>query len=242
MIVRCSGESAPRHFAQHRAAMLVRPGCFGIGSGIARVHFFWGRRGVAPAPQFLERLEARNRKQPGRRSGAPLKLVRMPPNREKNLAGEVVGARRIADEAQDEAIDARLVAREQDVHREPVAGCDPRDQRGVRHVRSRARRRRDDQRISSLSLTSDQPMNAERFIPWIQDVTQNFGMDILRMKGIIAMKDDDQRFVIQGVHMLIEGDRQRPWKTGEKRESRLIFIGRNLPKDLLKQGFEACRA
>jgi G3E family GTPase len=99
-----------------------------------------------------------------------------------------------------------------------------------------------DQRIASLSLTSDRPMNSERFIPWIQDVTQNFGMDILRMKGIIAMKNDDERFVIQSVHMLIEGNRQRPWKTGEKRESRLVFIGRNLPKDLLKQGFEACRA
>jgi G3E family GTPase len=99
-----------------------------------------------------------------------------------------------------------------------------------------------DQRIKSLSLTSEQPMEPKRFIPWIQDVTQNFGMDILRMKGIIAMKGDEQRFVIQGVHMLIEGDRQRPWKPGEKRDSRLVFIGRDLPADELKQGFEACRA
>src|SRR6266446_9648164 len=76
----------------------------------------------------------------------------------------------------------------------------------------------------------------------IEDVTQNFGIDILRMKGIIAMKGDDERFVIQGVHMLIEGNRQRPWKTGEKRESRLVFIGRDLPKDELTRGFEACRA
>jgi hypothetical protein len=65
----------------------------------------------------------------------------MPPNREKDLAGEVVGARRIADEAQDETIDAGLVAREQRVHGEPVAGCDPGNQRGVRHVTSRARQR-----------------------------------------------------------------------------------------------------
>jgi hypothetical protein len=98
-------------------------------------------RGVAPTPQFGECLEACNRKQPGRRSSAPPKLVRIPPNREKNLAGEVVGARGIADETQDEAIDARLVAGEQGVHGEPVAGCNPRDQRGVRHVTWRARRR-----------------------------------------------------------------------------------------------------
>ena len=71
---------------------------------------------------------------------------------------------------------------------------------------------------------------------WIEDITQRFGADILRMKGIIAMKDDDERFVIQGVHMLIEGGHQRPWKPGDNRESRLVFIGRGLPRDLLKQG------
>jgi G3E family GTPase len=98
-----------------------------------------------------------------------------------------------------------------------------------------------DDEIASLSLTTDQAINPAKFIPWIQHITQIFGMDILRMKGIIAMQDDDQRFVVQGVHMLIEGDSQRPWKAGEKRESRLVFIGRDLPKDILKQGFEACR-
>ena len=77
---------------------------------------------------------------------------------------------------------------------------------------------------------------------WIEDVTQRFGTDILRMKGIIAMQDDDQRFVIQGVHMLIKGDHQRPWKPGETRESQLVFIGRDLPRDMLRQGFEACPA
>jgi G3E family GTPase len=60
------------------------------------------------------------------------------------------------------------------------------------------------------------------------------------MKGIIAMNDDDERFVIQGVHMLIEGGAQRPWKPDEKRDSRLVFIGRGLPKERLKVEFEAC--
>jgi G3E family GTPase len=98
-----------------------------------------------------------------------------------------------------------------------------------------------DDEIASLSLTTDQAINPAKFIPWIQHITQIFGMDILRMKGIIAMQDDDWRFVVQGVHMLIEGESQRPWKAGEKRESRLVFIGRDLPKDILKVGFEACR-
>jgi G3E family GTPase len=98
-----------------------------------------------------------------------------------------------------------------------------------------------DDEIASLSLTTDQAINPAKFIPWIQHITQIFGMDILRMKGIIAMQDDDQRFVVQGVHMLIEGESQRPWKADERRESRLVFIGRDLPKDILKLGFEACR-
>jgi G3E family GTPase len=98
-----------------------------------------------------------------------------------------------------------------------------------------------DEDIGSLCLTADQPLDPNRFIPWIQKVTQDIGADILRMKGIIAMKDDDQRFVIQGVHMLIEGAPQRPWKLNEKRDSRLVFIGRGLPKGMLKQGFESCR-
>src|SRR5215470_20432452 len=80
----------------------------------------------------------------------------MPPNREKNLASEIVGARRIADETQDEAVDARLVAREQGVHREPVAGCDPRDQRGVWHVAARAPRRHE-------ASTGGSPVNSGRF-------------------------------------------------------------------------------
>src|SRR6476660_6095807 len=85
------GRERAQALAQHRAAMLVRPGCFGIGSGIVCVRLFQVGRGVAPAPQLVERLEARNRKQPGRRSRTPPKLVRTSPDREKDLAGEVVG-------------------------------------------------------------------------------------------------------------------------------------------------------
>lgn len=72
-------------------------------------------------------------------------------------------------------------------------------------------------------------------------ITQKFGIDMLRMKGILAFKGDEHRFVVQAVHMLLEGDHQRPWKEGEKRVSRLVFIGRNLPKDLIEDGFLKCR-
>jgi G3E family GTPase len=96
--------------------------------------------------------------------------------------------------------------------------------------------------IGSLSLVADRPMKPNRFVSWIQDVTQRYGTDILRMKGIASMEDDDRQFVVQSVHMLIEGGSQRPWKEMEPRQTRLVFIGRDLPKDLLRQGFEACCA
>ena len=95
-----------------------------------------------------------------------------------------------------------------------------------------------DDHVSSLSLATDQPLDPDKFLPWIQEIVRTLGIDILRMKGIMAFRDDPDRFVVQSVHMLLEGDRQRPWKTGEARSSRLVFIGRNLPKDVLRSGFE----
>ncbi len=60
-----------------------------------------------------------------------------------------------------------------------------------------------DDGIASLSLVADRPMKPNRFVSWIQNVTQRFGPDILRMKGIASIEDDDRQFVVQSVHMLI---------------------------------------
>ncbi|KKB12272.1 cobalamin biosynthesis protein CobW [Devosia geojensis] len=99
-----------------------------------------------------------------------------------------------------------------------------------------------DEDVTSISLISDKPLDANRFSGWLRLMTQTYGTDILRLKGIIALKDNPERFVVQGVHMLLEGDYQRPWKDDEKRQSRLVFIGRNLPVETLREGFEQCRA
>ena len=85
-------------------------------------------------------------------------------------------------------------------------------------------------------------MQSEKFLSWINDITQTDGNDILRLKGIIAFDNDDDRYVVQGVHMIVEGDHQRPWKDGEKHESRLVFIGRKLKQADLQAGFDACKA
>ena len=95
--------------------------------------------------------------------------------------------------------------------------------------------------IGSISLRGGE-LDPNRFFPWIEQITQAFGPDILRLKGIIALKGDPERYVVQGVHMIIEGNHQRAWRDGEARESRLVFIGRKLETDLLKAGFAACQA
>ncbi|MBB6012054.1 G3E family GTPase [Aquamicrobium lusatiense] len=95
--------------------------------------------------------------------------------------------------------------------------------------------------VQSVSLRGGE-MDPKKFFPWIEKVTQLEGPNILRLKGIVAFRDDPDRYVIQGVHMIIEGDHQRAWKDGEKHESRLVFIGRELDAERLKKSFEACQA
>jgi len=99
-----------------------------------------------------------------------------------------------------------------------------------------------DDHISSFSLVTEDPLDPQKVLPWVQMIVQRLGVDILRMKGILSFKNDSDRFVVQAVHMLLEGDHQRPWKEGEPRVSRLVFIGRNLPKEIIEDGFMQCRA
>jgi len=99
-----------------------------------------------------------------------------------------------------------------------------------------------DEEMQSLSVATDQPLSADKFFPWVQDLVQKEGPNILRCKGIISFKDDPERFVFQGVHMILDGDHQRPWRDDESRESRIIFIGRNLPLEKIKEGFRSCIA
>lgn len=97
-----------------------------------------------------------------------------------------------------------------------------------------------DEDMQSLSLRSDKPLDPSKFMPWLQNLVQTEGPKILRSKGILSFSEDDNRYVFQGVHMMLEGDHQRKWKDGERRESRLVFIGRELPEQAIREGFESC--
>ena len=97
-----------------------------------------------------------------------------------------------------------------------------------------------DEDMQSLSLRTSKLLDPTKFMPWLQNLVAVEGQKILRSKGILAFTDDDERYVFQGVHMMLEGDHQRPWKDGEARESRLVFIGRELPEQTIRDGFESC--
>jgi len=99
-----------------------------------------------------------------------------------------------------------------------------------------------DEDMQSVALSIEGDIDPEKFMPWLQDYVHREGASILRAKGILAFKDEPKRFVFQGVHMLLDGDLQRDWKPGEKRVSRLVFIGRNLKEDEITRGFMSCVA
>jgi len=99
-----------------------------------------------------------------------------------------------------------------------------------------------DEDISSLSLTCEVPLSPSKFNTWINDVLMSQGQNILRTKGIINLAGADKRYVFQAVHMVSEGGYSGAWPASDNRRSRLVFIGRELDADALRQGFTACAA
>jgi len=97
-----------------------------------------------------------------------------------------------------------------------------------------------EEEVTSLSFTADRPVVPERFQKWMGALLQLRGPDIFRSKGILAIDGAPRRYVYQGVHMMMDSDWGAPWKDGEARTSKLVFIGRNLDGENLKRGFEDC--
>jgi G3E family GTPase len=113
---------------------------------------------------------------------------------------------------------------------------------GAHHHHGNGLKHYHDEDMQSVALRTDKALDPDKFFPWIQDLVAKDGPSILRCKGILSFKDDPERFVFQGVHMILDGDHQRPWRPDEVRDSRIVFIGRNLPEDKIRQGFESCIA
>jgi G3E family GTPase len=99
-----------------------------------------------------------------------------------------------------------------------------------------------DDDIKGVALRMDKPVDPQRVTQWLNDLLARQGPDILRAKGILNVRGEDRRLVFQAVHMILEGDFQGPWRAGDDRSSRMVFIGRNLDEALLRVGFESCAA
>ncbi|MEB3336433.1 MAG: GTP-binding protein [Leptolyngbyaceae bacterium] len=97
-----------------------------------------------------------------------------------------------------------------------------------------------DQTVTSVAIVESGEVDGEKLNTWLGKLLQTQGPDIFRMKGILTIAGEDQRFVFQGVHMLFDGTADRLWKPDEIRKNELVFIGRNLNEAQLKEDFRAC--
>ncbi|MEM8923847.1 MAG: GTP-binding protein [Actinomycetota bacterium] len=96
--------------------------------------------------------------------------------------------------------------------------------------------------VTSVGFEFDGDLDLDRLNNWLADLLSTKGTDIFRSKGILAVAGWEERYVFQGVHMLLDGRALGPWRDGEKRGNRLVFIGRNLDRASLEAGFRSCLA
>jgi G3E family GTPase len=93
--------------------------------------------------------------------------------------------------------------------------------------------------VKSVGITLSGDLNPNKLNAWFSKLMAEQGPDIFRMKGVLSIAGDEQRFVFQGVHMLLDARPDRPWgKT--PRSNKLIFIGKNLDREKLTEGFRKC--
>jgi G3E family GTPase len=96
--------------------------------------------------------------------------------------------------------------------------------------------------IHSVSLREPGALDGRKLNAWLGGLLKTRGTDIFRMKGIVEVQGEARRVVFQGVHMMFDGRPDRPWQEGEDRSSILVFIGRNLPEQELRDSLRSCKA
>jgi G3E family GTPase len=98
-----------------------------------------------------------------------------------------------------------------------------------------------DEDVTSVGIRAPGDLDEKKLSDWLGTLLRTKGQDIFRMKGILAVKGREMRFVFQGVHMLMDGRPDKPWGN-DPRQNTLIFIGRNLDRAELNEGFRSCLA
>lgn len=99
-----------------------------------------------------------------------------------------------------------------------------------------------DDTIGAFVFKADKPFDPERLEEFLGGVVQVYGPDLLRYKGILYMKGLNRRMLFQGVHMMMGAEPGKPWAANEKKSTKMVFIGRKLPKEIFTQGLEQCLA
>jgi G3E family GTPase len=99
-----------------------------------------------------------------------------------------------------------------------------------------------DDDVKSFVFRSDKPFNPAKLEDFLGAIVQVYGPKMLRYKGVLHMKGTDKKVIFQGVHQMMGSDLGPRWMPGEKKQSKMVFIGIDLPKDVLVQGLEGCLA
>jgi len=94
--------------------------------------------------------------------------------------------------------------------------------------------------VSSLGFEREGEVEEERFQQFMSNVIRNFGANIYRAKGIINIRGNPNKLVFHGVHELFDTNNETPWGKDDKKTNKLVFIGKDLKKDILQTGFGYC--
>jgi G3E family GTPase len=92
-------------------------------------------------------------------------------------------------------------------------------------------------RISSLVLRSDKPLDIDKLSEFMNELLEDHGQQLLRYKGVLSIADEPRRMVFQGVLKLYGFDWDTEWGKDEKRESVIVFIADELPEEKIRAGF-----
>jgi len=95
--------------------------------------------------------------------------------------------------------------------------------------------------VTSVGIEVEGDLDLERLNDWLGNLLRTKGTDIFRSKGILSIAGMEERYVFQGVHMLLDGQPNGTWGQ-EERRNRLVFIGRNLDRESLEKSFRSCLA
>ena len=99
-----------------------------------------------------------------------------------------------------------------------------------------------DDDVKSFVFRSDKALNPARLEDFLGSIVQVYGPKMLRYKGVLHMKGTDRKVIFQGVHQLMGSDLGPKWMPGEKKTSKMVFIGIDLPQDIFLQGLQGCVA